>query len=273
MSKQAPSDQASQLAPQLPYLRRYARALTGDQTGGDRFVRQCLEALIEDPAPLDQASSPRVGLFRAFHELWSATQSGRAPAPTPPQAEGDTIAAEHRVLSLSPLHREALLLVVMEGFGVDEAAEILGLDPAAMTRTVTEARAALTGQLATRILIIEDEPIIALDLEAIVSAMGHQVVGVARTAAEAEEKALREQPSLILADIKLADGSSGIDAVNAITETLPVPVIFITAYPEQLLTGDRPEPAFLITKPFMEEAVRVMISQVLFMNEASRPTA
>lgn len=263
------SNQASQVAPQLPYLRRYARALTGDQVGGDRFVRQCLETLIEDPAPLDKASSPRVGLFKAFHELWSATQQHRAAAPTPPQELGETIAAEDRVLSLSPTHREALLLVVMEGFAVNEAAEILGLDEAAMARTVKEARSALTGQLATRILIIEDEPIIALDLEAIVSAMGHQVVGVARTAAEAQEKALREQPALILADIKLADGSSGIDAVNAINETLPVPVIFITAYPDRLLTGERPEPTFLVTKPFRTETVQAAISQALFFEKAA----
>lgn len=264
---------STQIAPILPYLRRYARALTGDQSSGDSYVRQCLEALIEDPKALDRASSPRTAVFRAFHELWSATQPGRIPGLAAIRDDGDTVTAEDRVQALTPLHREALLLVAMEGFSIDEAGEVLGLDEGDAARTLDEARAALSGQLATRILIIEDEPIIALDLEAIVTSMGHQVVGVARTRQEAEAKAQRERPALILADIKLADGSSGIDAVNEISRKLPVPAIFITAYPEELLTGARPEPAFLITKPFMEEAVRAMVSQVLFMNEATRPAA
>lgn len=269
----APSTPSSHIAPILPYLRRYARALTGDQSSGDTYVRQCLEALIEDPSALDRASSPRTAVFRAFHDLWSATQPGRQPALAALRGDGEAVTAEDRVQALTPLHREVLLLVAMEGFSVGEAGEILDFDEASAARTLDEARAALSGQLATRILIIEDEPIIALDLEAIVTAMGHQVVGVARTRDEAEAKAVKEQPALILADIKLADGSSGIDAVNAISRQLAVPAIFITAYPEELLTGARPEPAFLITKPFMEEAVRAMVSQVLFMNEATRPAA
>jgi DNA-binding LytR/AlgR family response regulator len=69
---------------------------------------------------------------------------------------------------------------------------------------------------------------------------------------------------MILADIQLADGSSGIDAVNEILGVLDVPVVFITAYPERLLTGERPEPAFLITKPFKPEMVKAVISQALF---------
>ena len=72
------------------------------------------------------------------------------------------------------------------------------------------------------------------------------------------------KPGLVLADIQLADGSSGIDAVNDILSEFSVPVIFITAYPEKLLTGDRPEPTYLVTKPFLESAVKAAISQAMF---------
>jgi CheY-like chemotaxis protein len=84
---------------------------------------------------------------------------------------------------------------------------------------------------------------------------------------------LEEKPDLILADIQLADNSSGIDAVADLLEELgDVPVIFITAYPERLLTGDRPEPTYLVTKPFQEQTVRAAISQALFFG-SSRPLA
>ena len=62
----------------------------------------------------------------------------------------------------------------------------------------------------------------------------------------------------------------GIDAVNSIRTESDVPVIFITAYPERLLTGDRPEPTYLVTKPFQEATVRAAISQALFFG-STRP--
>jgi hypothetical protein len=71
----------------------------------------------------------------------------------------------------------------------------------------------------------------------------------------------------------LADGSSGIDAVNDILKTSTVPVIFITAFPERLLTGDRPEPAFLVSKPFNPDMVKALISQALFFNQADSVAA
>jgi CheY-like chemotaxis protein len=74
----------------------------------------------------------------------------------------------------------------------------------------------------------------------------------------------KKKPGLVLADIQLADGSSGLDAVNEMLKSFSVPVVFITAYPERLLTGERPEPAFLITKPFQPETVKAVISQALF---------
>jgi DNA-binding LytR/AlgR family response regulator len=76
---------------------------------------------------------------------------------------------------------------------------------------------------------------------------------------------------LVLADVQLADGSSGIEAVKEILEECSPPVVFITAFPDLLLTGTRPEPTFLMSKPFDPEAVKAMISQVLFFQSGGTP--
>ena len=83
--------------------------------------------------------------------------------------------------------------------------------------------------------------------------------------------ARQSPPGLVLADIQLADDSSGIDAVRDILAEFSVPVIFITAFPERLLTGERPEPTFLITKPFQRSTVKAAIAQALFFDSATLP--
>jgi CheY-like chemotaxis protein len=112
-----------------------------------------------------------------------------------------------------------------------------------------------------------------MDLEGIVRDLGHDVTGIAVTRDEAVAEAKARAPGLVLADIQLADDSSGIDAVQDILSEIDVPVIFITAFPERLLTGERPEPAFLITKPFQHATVKTAIAQALFFNRATVPTA
>jgi len=248
------------LAPHLPYLRRYARALTGDQASGDGLVRRCLETMVADPSVMEADLPPRVLLFRAFHDMLSGPE---APAEAPGR---DAAAVDETLHALTPPHREALLLATMEGFPLDDVATILRRDRNESEALIAAARSAFESLMAASILIIEDEPIIALDLKAIVEDMRHTVVGIARTAAEAEALAERHDPDLVLADIRLADGSSGIDAVRGITQRRSVPVVFITAYPEELLTGERVEPAYLITKPFLEDSVRAMVGHVLFAN-------
>ena len=136
-----------------------------------------------------------------------------------------------------------------------------------------EASRSIVNQVATDVMIIEDEPIIAMDLEALLESLGHRVTGIARTEKEAIHLASSKRPGLVLADIQLADGSSGIDAVNKILLNIDVPVIFITAFPERLLTGEKPEPAFLITKPFMPDMVKAVVSQALFFDTKSRVAA
>ncbi len=251
---------AQQIAPHLPYLRRFARALNGSQASGDAYVVATLEALVADASIFPANMPPRHGLYKIFLRLW---QSSGGSLPT--SAEG-TIenAAERNVESLTPLPRQAFLLRTVEGFSIEDVGVILNLSTTDVATLIETAGKEIANQVSTSVLIIEDEPIIALDIEAIVEELGHSITGVARTHKEAVALVNQHRPGLVLADIQLADGSSGLDAVNEILKDINVPVIFITAYPERLLTGARPEPAFLITKPFQEEAVKVAISQALF---------
>ena len=250
---------AHAVAQHLPYLRRYARALTGSQTSGDAYVAATLEALVKDPDLLDSEDLPRVTLFRLFSTIWNSLAVNGTSDPV-----GSDLAAERNLNQITANPRQAFLLVSVEGFSEEEAARILDVDAPTLLKLVEEAGQELAAQLATDVLIIEDEALIALDLEALVENLGHKVIGVARTRTEAVTIARTKSPGLILADIQLADGSSGLDAVDDLLNTFEVPVIFITAYPERFLTGERPEPAFLVSKPYQPATVSALVSQALF---------
>lgn len=258
---------SQQIAPLLPFLRRYARALTGGQDSGDAFVVATLEAVLADPEALSADENMRVGLYRLFQAIWSSTTVKQGHAPdTGSDAEGT---AQARLQSLVPERRQALLLTALEGFTAEQAGKILGRSTEQVVDLAGQAMSDITRDIRTEVLIIEDETIIALDLAAIVEEMGHSVAHIAVTRADAVSAARKHRPGLILADIQLADDSSGIDAVKDILGEGQVPAIFITAYPERLLTGERPEPTFLITKPFLPESVKAAIGQALFFS----PTA
>ncbi|MFQ0813332.1 two-component response regulator [Brucella anthropi] len=261
---------STRIAPHLPYLRRFSRALTGSQASGDAYVAAALEALIADVSIFPNTSSDRIGLYRLFCDLYK-TASVRLPEPASDFAWEQR--AARNLSHIAPLPRQAFLLVAVEGFSDREAAEILELDEAELNRLLSTASAEISRQVATRIMIIEDEPLIAMDIEQMVESLGHEVVGIARTKDEALALFAREKPRMVLADIQLADGSSGIDAVNEILQDHTIPVIFITAFPERLLTGERPEPTFLVTKPFNPDMVKALISQALFFDEASQVAA
>ncbi|MBO9714311.1 response regulator [Sphingomonas sp.] len=259
-----------QLAPHLPFLRRYARALTGSQVEGDRYVRATLEAIVAAPDEFPRDIDARLGLYRTFQAIWQTTHLDEHDEDAGDVSEPEAI-ARRRLARLAPLSRQALLLTAMEGFTTEDTAMLIGRTAGDVSGLVAEAISEIERQTRTRVLIIEDEPLIAMDLETIVRDMGHDVTGVAVTRDEAVALAMEERPGLVLADIQLADDSSGIDAVKDILAEFSVPVIFITAFPERLLTGERPEPTFLITKPFQRETVKTTIAQALFFDQATVP--
>ncbi|HEY1943923.1 MAG TPA: response regulator [Roseiarcus sp.] len=250
---------ARQITPQLPSLRRFARLIAGSQASGDAHVAATLEALIADPEAFPKDMPHRQALYQVFLKLWSSADPDAKGAARPVLP-----GPERNLNAITPLARQAFLLRTVEGFTFDEVAGILNMPSETLDALLEQAGREIAEQVATDVLIIEDEPIIALDIEAMVQDLGHTVSGVARTHKEAIESVNQRQPGLVLADIHLADGSSGLDAVNEILNSINLPVIFITAYPERLLTGEKPEPAFLITKPFQADTVRATISQALF---------
>ena len=256
-----------QIARNLPYLRRYARALTGSQATGDAFVRATLEAALADDQLKSSLEGGRVPLYRAFNKVWASAYMDVPDASSEGSHES---AAQNRLKSITPLNRQALLLTTLEDFSIDQAGEIMDLPPAEIENLVQEAVQEIDRESSTSVLIIEDEPLISMQLEDLVTSLGHEVCGTAATRTQAQEVVAEKTPGLVLADIQLADGSSGLDAVDDILAMDSVPVIFITAFPERLLTGDRPEPTYLVTKPFQEQTVRAAISQALFFG-SSRP--
>jgi len=259
----------ARLAPHLPYVRRYARALTGDQATGDNYVRVALEALAAGERQLPSEMTPRVALYHVFHTIW-ATTGARLEDTSGLEASDD---ASRRLMRIAPRSRQAFLLTALEGFTPSEAAQILGADAHEVERLIGSAQSEIDAELATDVLIIEDEAIISADIESLVTELGHNVSATATTHDEAVDAVARHKPGLVLADIQLADGSSGIDAVKDILKRFDVPVIFITAFPERLLTGERPEPTFLITKPFQPETVKAAISQALFFHPSRQREA
>jgi DNA-directed RNA polymerase specialized sigma24 family protein len=267
-STEVPMSMSSRIAPHLPYLRRFARALAGSQSGGDAYAVAALQALVEDRSLLIDPEDIRVTLYYVLLRVWSTVPgNGRSPVGQSEAGVGDPLQ------KLAPRSRIAFLLTAVEGLTAAQVARVLECSSGEAELLIASARQELAAQIATDVLIIEDEPIIAMDLEALVESQGHRVIGIAATHAEATEIVRIEQPGLVLADIQLADGSSGLNAVNEILQLIDVPVIFITAYPEQLLTGDRPEPAFLVTKPFRIDALKAIIGQALFFAGARRAEA
>jgi CheY-like chemotaxis protein len=258
---------AEEIAPHLPFLRRFSRALSGSQTSGDAYVVALLEAVIAEPSSVDQSRDLRKELYRMLCRIWDSVTINRKIEPASERWEES---AQRRLSSIAPQARQAFLLTGLEGFSIDDTGEILNVDADRVANLIEEASADIARQVRTDVLVIEDEPLIAMDLENLVQSLGHRVTGIARTRTQAVELARKKKPGLVLADIQLADNSSGIDAINEILDETEVPVIFITAYPERLLTGERPEPAFLITKPFVPEMVKAVIGQALFFETRSR---
>ncbi len=253
---------SAQIANSLPYLRRYARALCGSQRTGDAFVQATLEAAIADPEVKASLAGGKVALYKAFNAVWSSAHLEIA-AETQ-DAGTHELAAKAQLDKVTPLNRQALLLTTLEDFSAAEAGEIMNLSAEQIESLVAEAVAEIDKESVTQVLIIEDEPLISMQLEDLVTSIGHSICGTAATRTQAQEVVANCTPGLVLADIQLADGSSGIDAVEDILKIANVPVIFITAYPERLLTGDRPEPTYLVTKPFEEKTVQAAMSQALF---------
>ena len=254
------------IAPHLPSLRRFARALSGSQESGDAYVVALLEALVENPSIFPTNIDPQIALYQIFLKIWNSVDANAFR-----NVKFENSETMRGLQTLTPKPRQAFLLLSVEGFDVSAIAQILETDVGEVAALIATADHEIANQLEPAdILIIEDEPLTAAHLAEVVQSLGHEVSGIARTHDAALKLAQNRKPDLILSDIQLADGSSGVEAVNEILGQLEAPVIFVTGHPEMLLTGTRPEPTFLIAKPFSAETVKAVIGQALFFEVRSR---
>jgi DNA-directed RNA polymerase specialized sigma24 family protein/CheY-like chemotaxis protein len=257
------------IAAELPQLRRFARALTGSQESGDAYVVATLQAIIADPSLVPSETTTKSSVYRLFLTVWNSLDVNRKPSA--PSDDPAVAVTDRRLQAITPMAREAFLLSALEEFSNEEAASILNVNTTRLQHLLSEASRQIARETATTALIIEDEPIIALDVARLLEQLGHKVIGVARTHSEAVAMVKAHSPGLVIADIRLADGSSGLEAVREILRSISMPVIFITAYPHLLLTGEGPEPTYLLSKPYRAEAVLALVSQAMFFHAASNP--
>jgi CheY-like chemotaxis protein len=253
---------------QLPGLRRFARALSGSQSSGDSYVAAALRVAIADPHIIKAGPDLKPELYRLLLTMWDSVAINRAD----PAVYLPDLPAEVTLQAIPSKPRQALLLTALEGFSVAEAARVMLVSEDKCQSLIEQAGREIAGQLACNVLVIEDEPLVALEVTSLARSMGHAVQQVARTHREAIAAVAQDRPDLVLADIKLADGSSGLEAVQEILRSISVPVIFITAYPERLLTGEKPEPTYLVEKPFKPATVKALIAQALFLGNAREHT-
>lgn len=245
----------------IPFLRRYGRALSGNQPQGDQFAAATLDAILGASEILDPELEPKVALFSVFQSIWTdAKATALGPETSPLAAQ-----AQRHLETLRSGTRDALLLNSLEEFSLPEISTIMGVDEHEVRKLLDQAYSDMAEAVTGRVLIIEDDLVAADDLESVVTEMGHHVTGNADTHAAAVMSAMEDEPDLIIADVVLADDTSGVDAAAEILNAYhKKPVIFVTGHPEQLLTGKKREPAFLIPKPYMHDQVRTAVSQALF---------
>jgi len=226
----------------VPYLRRYARAATGDTTTGDACVERVLERVIELSLDTDSDTEDfdRAHLFKMLDEeleFLAGSQAAKA--------------------------RRALLLIAVENLPQPAVRRILGVTEAELEKLLIIAEADFAASTATSLLIIEDEPLISAQLKRLAESLGHRVVGIATTADDAIAISHTESLDIVLCDINLADGSQGTDAIAAMNLADNVPVVFVTAYPEKYLSTTNQGPSYLITKPFDPEYLKAVIGHAL----------
>ncbi|MBU0724103.1 MAG: response regulator [Alphaproteobacteria bacterium] len=247
---------------QIPSLRRYAGSLTGSVTAGDALLTVMMEGVLSSRTALPDDVSLRVSLFRRLHEAWISSGKPSAPG-LKLVSDTENPTACYILQRLDAVARAALILGRLEGFSAADTAFILGMEEAGAANLISEAEINLAKLVASRVLIVEDDALTAMELERIVTRMGHSVIGTAITRDEAVALATAEQPDLILSDVELDDRSSGIDAVQRIRRLGHMPVIFVTAFPDRLRSTPKMRDSYVIPKPFSKGLMTNFIANAL----------
>lgn len=245
----------------LRALRRYASILTGSKATGDELILMCLERIAETEEHKEPGFD-RVDLFRHFHDVVSDV-GYCYDASSWQDLHRDETQVLRRLAALADLDRGILLLRKIEWLSYDEIADIVRLPLDDIVPRLVDASKTMRELEHHSVLIIEDEFLIARDLWRIVEDMGHSVCGVAGNADVAITLAASEKPTLVLADLRLADGQfSGIDAARMITSSADIPIVFVTAYPEQAARTFASDP-YIVRKPFHPATIAAAVNCAL----------
>jgi CheY-like chemotaxis protein len=139
---------------------------------------------------------------------------------------------------------------------------LLPANPERPHNSVSPAENEHAGNAAVRVLIVEDEFFVAMDVETILSDAGCEVVGIATSADEAVAKARHSLPDLILMDIRLQGDRDGIDAASEITRDHKIPIVFVTANPDAVTDAraQHARPIATVSKPFTRESLLVALA-------------
>lgn len=253
---------ARQLNEHLPYLRRYARALTGSIHDGDDLVMRCVEAAMLAPTRFGVPDRSRAALYALLHLLFDTNGEGRPSSSPHP--------IERALATLPEPERRLYLLTTLERLTMAEAARVMVMPPEKAIEAVRRARDALRERMTARVLVVEDNPVIALDLQTVVADMGHEVCGTAAGEKQALALAEETKPTLALMDIRLAAGDDGIAVARQMRERLGLKVIFVTAFASELERQRLEHLGTVVQKPFSAQDIRDAISRMVFM---PRPVA
>ncbi|MBZ8132747.1 response regulator [Afifella sp. IM 167] len=243
-------------------LRRYAFCLFGSLGHADAAVEECLRRV--DPGALEAGDDIEIDLFRAFGRI---AAGHAAPEWLSNSRSIDEEALHGAVLRLPLAERQALTLNEVCHFTPSETARILGIDEARVESLVAGAYGLLASP-GLSALIIEDEPLLAQNISEIVSRLGIRVVGMAINEKEAIFKAAETKPGLILADVRLTQGS-GLNAISTIRRFHAPRVAYLTAFPSEVLRASGQSEALIVAKPFKEGAVEAAVRQLAGMTAAA----
>ena len=248
---------ARQLYDHLPFLRRYARALTGATDLGDDLVTRSVEVAMMAPSHFRVAEGSRAALYALLHLLFDDEGAGR-PVTSPHPIE-------RALAQLAETDRRLYLLITLEGLGLTEAAQLLEVPPGEAAERLSRAREGVRSALTQRVMVVEDNPLLAMEIGSLVADMGHVVCGTASNEREAMELLESERPTLALVDVRLADGDSGVEIARHCRQTRALRTIFVTAFDGDLEEMDARHLGQIVRKPFTNEAIKAAISRAVFM--------
>jgi PAS domain S-box-containing protein len=123
-----------------------------------------------------------------------------------------------------------------------------------------------------RILVVEDERLVATDISQCLQQLGYKVIATAVSAVEALRQAVLKSPDLVLMDIKLKGGIDGVQAAEALYERMDIPVVYLTAFAD-VETVERAKhtfPSGYVLKPFDDRSLRTAVELALHRHRATR---